>query len=112
MRRLAEDDVQTRCYRVQMSLVDRPGLAQRSVSNIRELTSRVSSRDIPKYLDQLEIKFKAAFDPALGRHVTRWEDGEARSLDVVSAKRKYDNLGMRVQDLLPFDLRRRLMFSA
>ena len=34
MRRLAEDDVQTRAYRVQMSLVDRPGLAQRSVSNI------------------------------------------------------------------------------
>ena len=85
MRRLAEDDVQTRSYRVQMSLVDRPGLAQRSVSNIRELTSRVSSRDIPKYLDQLEIKFKAAFDPALGRHVTRWEEGEARSIDVVLA---------------------------
>jgi len=85
MRRLAEDDVQTRSYRVQMSLVDRPGLAQRSVSNIRELTSRVSSRDIPKYLDQLEIKFKAQFDPALGRHVTRWEEGEARSIDVVLA---------------------------
>ena len=85
MRRLAEDDVQTRSYRVQMSLVDRPGLAQRSVSNIRELTSRVSSRDIPKYLDQLEIKFKAEFDPALGRYVTKWEDGEARSIDVVLA---------------------------
>lgn len=85
MRRLAEDDVQTRSYRVQMSLVDRPGLAQRSVSNIRELTSRVSSRDIPKYLDQLEIKFKAEFDSALGRHVTRWEEGEARSIDVVLA---------------------------
>ena len=85
MRRLAEDDVQTRSYRVQMSLVARPGLAQRSVSNIRELTSRVSSRDIPKYLDQLEIKFKAQFDPALGRHVTRWEEGEARSIDVVLA---------------------------
>jgi hypothetical protein len=85
MRRLAEDDVQTRSYRVQMSLVDRPGLAQRSVSNIRELTSRVSSRDIPKYLDQLEIKFKAQFDPALGRHVTRWEEGEARAIDVVLA---------------------------
>jgi hypothetical protein len=85
MRRLAEDDVQTRSYRVQMSLVDRPGLAQRSVSNIRELTSRVSSRDIPKYLDQLEIKFKAEFDPALGRHVTRWDEGEARSIDVVLA---------------------------
>jgi hypothetical protein len=85
MRRLAEDDVQTRSYRVQMSLVARPGLAQRSVSNIRELTSRVSSRDIPKYLDQLEIKFKAQFDPTVGRHVTRWEEGEARSIDVVLA---------------------------
>lgn len=85
MRRLAEDDVQTRSYRVQMSLVDRPGLAQRSVSNIRELTSRVSSRDIPKYLDHLEIKFKAAFDPAAGRCVTKWEEGEARSIDIVLA---------------------------
>ncbi|MFZ4377986.1 MAG: helicase, partial [Saprospiraceae bacterium] len=47
MRRLAEDDVQTRSYRVQMSTVERPALAQRSVNNIRELTSRVSSQDIP-----------------------------------------------------------------
>ncbi|MGH7715192.1 MAG: DISARM system helicase DrmA, partial [Vulcanimicrobiaceae bacterium] len=85
MRRLAEDDVQTRSYRVQMSLVDRPGLAQRSVGNIRELTSRVSSRDIPRYLDQLEVKFKAEFDPTLGRYVTKWEDGEARAIDVVLA---------------------------
>ncbi len=85
MRRLAEDDVQTRSYRVRMSLVDRPGLSQRGVNNIRELTSRVSSRDIPKYLDQLEIRFKAIFDPALGRFVTNWEDGEARAVDVVLA---------------------------
>lgn len=85
MRRLAEDDVQTRSYRVQMSDVDRPGLEQRSISNIRELTSRVSSRDIPKNLDQLEIKFKASYDAALGRYVTVWEDGEVRSIDVVLA---------------------------
>lgn len=85
MKRLAEDDVQTRSYRVQMSLVDRPGLAQRSVSNIRELTSRVSSRDIPKYLDQLEVKFKAKFDPAKGKYVTEWAEGEARAIDVVLA---------------------------
>jgi hypothetical protein len=85
MRRLAEDDVQTRSYRVEMSLVDRPGLAQRSVSNIRELTSRVSSRDIPKYLDQLEIKFKAEFSDSLGRFVTKWDEGEARAIDVVLA---------------------------
>ena len=85
MKRLAEDDVQTRCYRVQMSLVRRPGLAQRSVGSVRELTSRVSSRDIPKYLDQLEVKFKADFNVADGKFVTRWNEGETRSIDVVLA---------------------------
>ena len=85
MKRLAEDDVQTRCYRVQMSLVERPGLAQRSVNNVRELTSRVLSRDIPKYLDQLEIKFKAEFDDEQGKYVTRWEEGDVRSIDIVLA---------------------------
>lgn len=85
MKRLCEDDVQTRSYRVEMSEVERPGLAQRSVANVRELTSRVSSRDIPKYLDQLEIKFNATYDPAEGRFVTRWADGQARAIDVVLA---------------------------
>lgn len=85
MKRLAEDDVQTRSYRVQMSLVKRPGLGQRSVNNIKELTSRVSNQDIPKYLDQLEVKFKAEFDPSEGQYVTRWEEGELRAIDVVLA---------------------------
>lgn len=85
MKRLAEDDVQTRSYRVGMSLVKRPGLAQRSVNNICELTSRVSSRDIPKYLDQLEVKFKAEFDPGDEKFITKWDDGETRSIDVVLA---------------------------
>ncbi|SEF89572.1 DISARM system helicase DrmA [Marinobacterium lutimaris] len=85
MKRLAEDDVQTRSYRVQMSMVERPALAQRSVSNIRELTSRVSSQDIPKYLDNLEVKFKAAFDVPTGKYVTKWQDGDARAIDVVLA---------------------------
>lgn len=85
MKRLAEDDVQTRSYRVQMSLVERPGLQQRSVNNIRELTSRVSSQDIPKYLDQLEVKFKAQYDPAEGKYVTKWDEGESRAIDVVLA---------------------------
>ena len=85
MKRLAEDDVQTRCYRVQMSLVDRPGLAQRSVNYVRELTSRVSSRDIPKYLDQLEVKLKAVFDEDADKFVTRWDEGDTRSIDVVLA---------------------------
>jgi hypothetical protein len=85
MKRLAEDDVQTRSYRVQMSLVDRPGLSQRSVNNIKELTSRVSSQDIPKYLDQLEVPFRAEFDDEQNKFVTRWEEGESRAIDVVLA---------------------------
>jgi hypothetical protein len=85
MKRLAEDDVQTRSYRVQMSMVERPALAQRSVSNIRELTSRVSSQDIPKYLDNLEVKFKAEFDTTTDKYVTKWQEGDTRAIDVVLA---------------------------
>lgn len=85
MKRLAEDDVQTRAYRVQMSMVQRPGLAPRSVMNIRELTSRVSNQDIPKYLDQLEVMFKSEWDPEKGKYVTRWEDGDSRAIDIVLA---------------------------
>jgi hypothetical protein len=85
MKRLAEDDVQTRSYRVEMSLVKRPGLAQRSCSNIKELTSRVSNQDIPKYLDQLEVKFKAEYDAVEGKYVTHWDKGEDRAIDVVLA---------------------------
>lgn len=85
MKRLAEDDVQTRSYRVQMSLVDRPGLAQRSVQNIKELTSRISSRDIPKNLDQLEVPFKSRFDATQNRFVTDWQEGDIRAIDVVLA---------------------------
>ncbi len=85
MKRLAEDDVQTRSYRVQMSMVERPALAQRSISNIRELTSRVSSQDIPKYLDNLEVKFKSEFDTATGKYVTHWQEGDMRAIDVVLA---------------------------
>lgn len=74
MRRLAEDDVQTRAYRVQMSDVKRPGLSQRSVRIVDELTSRVSNKEIPKKLDQLEVKFKAT-----------WDKGETRAIDIVLA---------------------------
>lgn len=74
MRRLAEDDVQTRSFRVLMSHVLRPGLSQRSVRVIEELTSRVSNKDIPKKLDQLEVMFK-----------TDWEKGETRAIDIVLA---------------------------
>jgi len=74
MRRLAEDDVQTRAYKVQMSEVQRPGLAQRELKVIEELTSRVSSKEIPKKLDRLEVPFKPT-----------WSKGETRAVDVVLA---------------------------
>jgi hypothetical protein len=74
MRRLSEDDVNTRTYRVQMSRVARPGLAQRNIRIVDELTSRVSSRDIPAKLDQLEVKFKS-----------QWEKNETRAIDIMLA---------------------------
>ncbi|MDG2285436.1 MAG: DISARM system helicase DrmA, partial [Alphaproteobacteria bacterium] len=85
MRRLAEDDVQTRAYRVQMSSVDRPALNQRSVNQIRELTSRVSSQDIPKYLDELETRFEAQFDSAEQKFVVPTGPEVPRGVDVVLA---------------------------
>lgn len=74
MRRLAEDDVQTRAYRVEMSDVSRPGLTQRSVNHVDELTSRVTSKEIPQKLDRLELPFKE-----------KWESGEARAYDIILA---------------------------
>lgn len=87
MKRLSEDDVQTRAYKVLMSLVKRPGLAQRKVSssNICELTSRISNQDIPKYLDRLEVKFKSEFDSVQNKFVTNWSDGDLRAIDIVLA---------------------------
>lgn len=85
MRRLAEDDVQTRSYRVQMSHVARPGLAQRSVKIVDELTSRVPSKDIPRKLDQLEVMFKGVIDPETGRFKQAWGKDETRAIDVVLA---------------------------
>ncbi|MBB3571126.1 DISARM system helicase DrmA [Rhizobium sp. BK491] len=85
MKRLAEDDVQTRSFRVNMSLVDRPGLSQRRVDDVRELTSRVSSHDIPRYLDQLEIPFNGTLDPKTGEWVESRAPGDPRPIDVVLA---------------------------
>lgn len=85
MRRLAEDDVQTRAYRVQMSDVERPGLVQRSVKNVDELTSRVSSKDIPAKLDHLEVMFKGEWDAARNGYAVKWAKGEPQGIDVVLA---------------------------
>jgi len=58
MRRLVDDDVFTRCKKM-----DRRGLAKRffSTDYLAELTSRMRSEDIPQILDRLE----AIFDPEL-----------------------------------------------
>ena len=85
MKRLAEDDVRTRSYRVAMSEVSRPGLAQRTSSNTQELTSRVSSQDIPKYLDQLDVRFKSSYDATAGKFITEWDKDELRAIDIVLA---------------------------
>lgn len=85
MKRLAEDDVQTRSFRVKMSLVARPGLEQRRVGTIAELTSRVSSSDIPKYLDQLEVPFEGVFDPSAGKFTSQRAPDGPRPIDVVLA---------------------------
>jgi len=85
MKRLAEDDVQFRSFRVRMSLVERPGLAQRRVSNIAELTSRVSNAEIPKSLDQLEVPFDGTFDANEGKFVIQYAQGQTRPVDVVLA---------------------------
>jgi hypothetical protein len=61
MRRLAEDEIQTRSYRVEMSEIMRPGLKQRSVWRIDELTSRVSNKDIPQKLKALETIYKKEY---------------------------------------------------
>jgi len=58
MRRLAEDDVQSRAFRVANDPeTPRPGLVRRSARNVDELTSRVRSKDIPKKLEILERAF-------------------------------------------------------
>ena len=86
MKRLADDDVRTRAYRVKMSLVQRPGLEQRNIwPPIVELTSRVSNAEIPKYLDQLEIPFDGAFDATQGKFVPHRAPGSPRPIDVVLA---------------------------
>ncbi len=57
MKRLSEDDVHTRSNRVASGENRRPGLSKRYINNVQELTSRISSRDIPKTLNLLETAF-------------------------------------------------------
>lgn len=85
MKRLAEDDVRYRSFRVQMGRSPRPGLAQRDPGEVVELTSRVSSQNVPKYLDQLEVGFGGLYDDSEQRWVIRRDQGDSRPIDVVLA---------------------------
>jgi hypothetical protein len=86
MKRLAEDDVQTRALRVDKGLTQRPGLAPRYVRTIAELTSRVGSEAIPRYLDQLEVSFDAAYDTNAARlEGTKRGENSPRPIDIVLA---------------------------
>lgn len=61
MRRLVDDDVKTRAFRVNLNepdgLLSRPGMAQRQLGDAQELTSRMQSSEIPNMLDRLELGF-------------------------------------------------------
>src|SRR6185312_1449770 len=59
MRRLVDDDVQTR-----LKKMDQRGLVIRLLETVDELTSRKDSGDIPDTLDHLEV----AFDPQSEAH--------------------------------------------
>jgi hypothetical protein len=87
MRRLAEDDVTTRAFRVQRGDDERPGLAQRNVRAIQELTSRAASSEIPKILDRMEVTF-----PAIG------EKKDPSPIDIVLATNML-SVGVDVQRL-------------
>jgi hypothetical protein len=93
MRRLIEDDVDTRAFRVERE--DRPGMKQRKLypnDTVQELTSRVRSSKIPEVLDQLEATF------------TRYRDEEipkkekTQPLDIVLATNMV-SVGVDVQRL-------------
>lgn len=86
MKRLAEDDVQTRSLRVDKGLGVRPGLAARYVRTVAELTSRVGNEEIPRYLDQLEIPFDDAYDTSWAtREGPKRPAGSPRPIDIVLA---------------------------
>lgn len=62
MRRACDDEVSNRTRRITAGETQRPGLAPRYINMVRELTSRVSNHEIPKYLDHLEVPFNPDSD--------------------------------------------------
>lgn len=86
MRRLVEDDVTTRVFRVERDEdLARPGLAGRQLRNIGELTSRLSSDRIPVTLDWLEERFDPAGDAEREAARDRGEPIKRRPIDALLA---------------------------
>lgn len=86
MRRLVEDDVSTRTLRVirDPDLL-RPGLDERVLKVIDELTSRKASADIPKILDHLEVPFDPDIDEKRKRAREKKEPLPPLPIDVILA---------------------------
>lgn len=61
MRRVCDDEVKRRSKRITSGKTQRPGLAKREIRRVKELTSRISNKDIPITLDELEIPFDLPF---------------------------------------------------
>lgn len=80
MRRLVEDDVTTRLARADGTL-----LARRYDPVLRELTSRLSSGDIPEILDQLSSVFPVTGGKAGSRGAQGGGRGVKRPIDVLLA---------------------------
>jgi hypothetical protein len=95
MRRLVDDDVQTR-----LKKMDQRGLATRLINSVDELTSRKDSTDIPDVLDHLEVAFDLRAEAKRKESVNRgrFKELAKRPLDVLLATNMV-SVGVDVQRL-------------
>lgn len=87
MRRMLDDEVVNRVRRA-----DRRGLAARYVNEVQELTSRISSSDIPATLDQLGVRFTGT-KPAKGE---RWPVDVVLATNMISVGVDVPRLGLMI----------------
>ena len=81
MRRLVEDDIRSR-----LGQMDQRGLAKRWDLLLQELTSRADSTDIPRILDQLEVRFDPADEQRRKEARRQWRKTEIpEPIDVLLA---------------------------
>ncbi|MGH9156798.1 MAG: DISARM system helicase DrmA, partial [Acidimicrobiales bacterium] len=87
MRRMLDDEVTNRLRRA-----ERRGLAGRYLNETKELTSRISSSDIPATLDQLGVRFTGA-KPAKGE---RWPLDVVLATNMISVGVDVPRLGLMI----------------